>query len=405
MSHHEYEESEKEMSFSGDSRQGQALRIMEALSGVDEELLERSEGKGTQKISAYGKHGSRENSTVGAGRNRYKTLWRYARPWAAVLCLAVVGVLGWSGYQLTKKVDNGASGGCANDMTMGLESAELQEDEEGAAPEAVPEEAEAAQAAEDTAAQKSDDLMGQQNGDNSDTGADTSGVGVAEGYIGSEETDGAVGTSQRENGETEAKSSETAPGMGKEQESASKETATEESVMIDSDGCLTVNQKKLTEAEARSQEVLGAYIPERAPKGYVFESAFSNLDRKEANLTVTWSRGMDSIMWTVVEADAAPETVDIDVPETYDERLYEIPYAETVPQEYRQSVDNPVFAWEDFTLEAVRSRILSHDDRGDTDTPRGNFAVLFPDNIVVRFNGRGTAEEIWEMFESIKGTD
>lgn len=405
MSHHEYEESEKEMSFSGESRQGQALRIMEALSGVDEELLERSEGKSAQKISAYEKHGSGESSTVGAGRNRYKTLWRYARPCAAVLCLAIVGVLGWSGHQLTTKVNNAASGGNANDMTMGMESVELQEGEEGAAPEAVPEEAGAAQAAEDTAAQKMDDLMGQENGGNSDTGADTNGVSVTEGYIGSEGTDGAVGTSQSKSGETEAKSGETAPGMGKEQESASKDTAAEESVMIDSDGCPAVNQKKLTEAEARSQEGLGAYIPERAPKGYVFESAFSNLDRKGTNLTVTWSRGMDSIMWTVAEADAAPETVDIDMPETYDERLYEIPYSETVPQEYRQSMDNPVFAWEDFTLEAVRSRILSHDDRGDTDTPRGNFAVLFPDNIVVRFNGRGTAEEIWEMFESIKGTD
>jgi len=404
MSHHEHEESEKEMSFYGESRQGQALRIMEALSGVDEELLERSEGKSAQKISAYGKHGSGENSTAGANRNRYKLLWRYARPCAAVLCLAVVGVLGWSGYQLTQKVDNGASGGNANDMAMGLESVELQ-DEEGAAPEAVPEEAGAAQAAEDTAAQKMDDLMGQENSGNSDTGADTSGAGATEGYIGSEETDGAVGTSQRESGETEAKSGETAPGMGKEQESASKDTAAEESVMIDSDGCPAVNQKKLTEAEARSQEVLGAYIPERAPKGYVFESAFSDLDRKEANLTVTWSRGMDSIMWTVAEAETAPETVDIDMPETYDERLYEVPYAETVPQEYRQSVDNPVFAQEDFTLEAVRSRMIVYDDRGDTDTPRGRFAVLYPGNIVVKFNGRGTAEEIWEMFRSIKGTD
>ena len=175
--------------------------------------------------------------------------------------------------------------------------------------------------------------------------------------------------------------------------------------MIDSDGCPAVNLKKLTEDEARNQDELGEYLPDRIPRGYAFESASCNLDRQEANLTVTWSRGMDSIMWTVVEAEALPETVDIDAAVTYDQRLYEIPYAETVPQEYQQSVDNPTFAWEDFTLEAVRSRMIVHADRGDTDTPRGRFAVLFPNNIVVTFNGRGTAEEIWEMFSSITTED
>ena len=43
----------------------------------------------------------------------------------------------------------------------------------------------------------------------------------------------------------------------------------------------------------------------------------------------------------------------------------------------------------------------SYDDAGDTDTPRGNFSVLYPDGVVVRFNGRGTAQEIWEMFCSM----
>lgn len=395
MKHNGYEESENVMSFSGESRQGQALRIMEALSGVDEELLERSENERVQSICDFKKRKNVKN-------REYQPLWRYARPWAAVLCLAVVGALGWGGYQLTLKVDNSASGGNMNDMAMQLETIEFDADWEGA----LPEEPGAAEYnAEDMAAQKAEDSMSQENGGDFDAGADITDTNVTEGYSGSEERYGTSGTSQNGSGGTEEKSSETATGMGKEQESASKESAAAESVMIDSDGCPAVNQEKLTEAEARSQEGLGAYIPEEVPRGYSFESAFSNADRQEANLTLTWSKGMDSIMWTVVEVAEAPETVDINAAETYDERLYEIPHAETVPQEYRQSMDNPTFAWEDFTLETVRSRMVSRTDRGDTDTPRGNFAVLFPDNIVVRFNGRGTAEEIWEMFDSIKVTD
>lgn len=118
MKHNGYEESEKGMSFSGESRQGQALRIMEALSGADEELLERSENERAQSISTYKKR------KYAKGRG-FQPLWRYARPWAAVLCLAVVGALGWGGYQLILKVDNPASGGNMNDMAMQLETIEL----------------------------------------------------------------------------------------------------------------------------------------------------------------------------------------------------------------------------------------------------------------------------------------
>ena len=41
-------------------------------------------------------------------------------------------------------------------------------------------------------------------------------------------------------------------------------------------------------------------------------------------------------------------------------------------------------------------------DSGDTDTPRGNFAVLYSDGVLVEFSGRGTAEEIWNMFEGLE---
>ena len=47
----------------------------------------------------------------------------------------------------------------------------------------------------------------------------------------------------------------------------------------------------------------------------------------------------------------------------------------------------------------------SYDDQGDTDTPRGNFSVLYEGGVLIRFSGRGTAEEIWEMFCSMGGQE
>ncbi len=104
---------------------------------------------------------------------------------------------------------------------------------------------------------------------------------------------------------------------------------------------------------------------------------------------------------SIEEADPVPATVDIARAEIYDVRLYEIPYGETVPEEYREVFQDPVFAVEDLSLEVIESRMASYNDSGDTDTPRGNFRVLYPDGVLVRFNGRGTPEEIWEMFCSM----
>ncbi len=52
-------------------------------------------------------------------------------------------------------------------------------------------------------------------------------------------------------------------------------------------------------------------------------------------------------------------------------------------------------------MEIVESRMKAYEDSGDTATPRGNFKVLYPDGVLVSFNGRGTAQEIWDMFCSM----
>ena len=70
--------------------------------------------------------------------------------------------------------------------------------------------------------------------------------------------------------------------------------------------------------------------------------------------------------------------------------------------EREQEETVPVFAREDFSLEMIESRMISYSDSGDTDTPRGNFRVLGSGGVLVQFSGRGTAEEIWEMFCSME---
>ena len=171
-------------------------------------------------------------------------------------------------------------------------------------------------------------------------------------------------------------------------------------------GCpLPPQSQKLMLAQAREDAVLGAYVPTALPAGYAFEEGHRVTESQEPNMTLCWIRGMDSITLHLERTANPPATVDVEETESYDQRLYEVPYGETVPEEYRQTFDNPVFAVEDFNLEIVKSRIKSYDDQGDTDTPRGNFSVLYEGGVLIRFNGRGTAEEIWEMFCSMGGQE
>ena len=167
------------------------------------------------------------------------------------------------------------------------------------------------------------------------------------------------------------------------------------------DGCGKLNAIEYSLQAAGQIEGLGEYVPETLPEGYKFESAYSNQDLDRENLTVSWSRGMDMILLHLEQTQGTVETVDVEKPEIYDERLYEVPYGETVPEEYRQIFQDPVFALEDFSLEIVESRMKAYEDSGDTATPRGNFKVLYPDGVLVSFNGRGTAQEIWDMFCSM----
>lgn len=72
----------------------QAFRIMEALSGVDEELLERSEQTrdcaAEFEIGDAGKTGKPD-----AGKRIYRFMRRHGRAWAACLCMAFLGAAFW----------------------------------------------------------------------------------------------------------------------------------------------------------------------------------------------------------------------------------------------------------------------------------------------------------------------
>ena len=325
-----------------------AWRIMEALSGVDAALLERSD----------------------AAPRRKRPVWQYGRAWAAVICVAIVGVLTWRSYQFMGGTD-GANSGAQNSNNAGgaiqMSSAAvsgLESDGDSASIAEILLE-------EDNSMEEKESLPS-----NAASGTENQG-----------------GTSPsvapNGNGNQEGTSPSVAPNGNGNQEGDK---------LTESCGVPLNTAEKLTEEEARHKELFGVYIPTKIPEGYGFETAhWYEEDRK---LSIGWSRGLDYIQLSMEQTQGC-DTIDINVSERYDVRFYEIPYGETVPQEYWRDFDDPVFAWEDFSLEIIESRMCSYEDSGDTNTPRGNFSILFPDGMLMRFRGKGTVEQIWEMFQSL----
>lgn len=150
-----------------------------------------------------------------------------------------------------------------------------------------------------------------------------------------------------------------------------------------------------TLSEARSEPDFGRYLPLELPSGF-FESAIRRFRFDESNyLSALWSRGLDDLSWVITpyrSADANRLT-SVDELENYDLSLYPIPRADSVPEELREIVDDPIFEAEELTLEAVYRRAYKVQDAGDTDGWRMRFSVRYGD-VIVSVSSKGV-EPVW----------
>ena len=151
-------------------------------------------------------------------------------------------------------------------------------------------------------------------------------------------------------------------------------------------------------AEARQEADFAPYLPEQAPVDYgEFFGRLTWQEGLESTLFVRWSRGYDGVEVCVYlpagNYNWAPP-VDVNVPESYDTRLYTIPWSDSVPEEYVLNFYMPHFRAEDMSLAVVEARGTEKDTGGTA----YRFGVVHPDGTVVQYTCDGmTAAEVWEM--------
>ena len=316
-----------------------AMKIFEALSGVDEELLLKSESVSHVKQTVV------------------IPFWKYAKALAACVCVLLLGGLLWKMPQQMEK--NQVSKDCA------IEDMFLMKEDAGCA-----EEAEYAEEVCDT--------------DQSFIECDNGSMNLTD--------------VNKQTGEAD----------GNDSVKLTDENLQEKELSGNSGMSMTdKNQQtlKLSEQEVRNIEVFRPYIPETLPAGYAFESAGAvaaqDTDEFE-EIRIIWTKGMDDIWWEIKAVDASGiSCVDVKAVERYDTHLYDIPYCDTVPEEYREDFLYPVFCRGDFSLEVIEKRMKSVQDAGDTGTPGGRFSVLYKEGILISFDGKASAKDVWAMFESL----
>ena len=160
----------------------------------------------------------------------------------------------------------------------------------------------------------------------------------------------------------------------------------------------------LSLAEARADADFGMYIPETLPKGFGLENANRFINQERNTLSVNWTKGMSYISWKVSLLKDNDKTRITHITDTknYDLALYPIPRADSVPDELREIVDNPIFLIDELILDAVRARSYEVSDSGDEQGHRMRFSVLYGDTLV-ELNVKGaTPEAVFEILQQIK---
>lgn len=161
----------------------------------------------------------------------------------------------------------------------------------------------------------------------------------------------------------------------------------------------------LTYAEALADPSFGGFIPQELPEGFSmreahrdgdflfisFEQPVGNTDYRE--LVLSTARA---------EPDDAKRTVDADAVESYDVHLYEIPWADSVPGEYLDTFDHPLFRAEDLSPQVIARRVYDHRETGDEHVA-ADFEVLSGDGkTVLRVMARNIdAAALFGLLESL----
>ena len=166
---------------------------------------------------------------------------------------------------------------------------------------------------------------------------------------------------------------------------------------------------RLTVQQAREDSDFGSHLPAALPAGFAYDGekpAHRLLGQNQNFLSVLAYSGGQSgyreISLRYGYADGSQTVLKEEDTELYDLTPYAIPWADTMPEQLRETLERPLFSAEGLTLEMVQKRCYSLDDRGDSDGVRCHFSIRFSDGVVVEIRTKGlAAEEVFQLIQEM----
>lgn len=334
----------------------QAIKLFEALSGVDEELLERCNQKAHRKRKAV-----------------YRIFGKYGKAMAACVCLIVAGAAAWSGYRFITAPYGSDASGLNN------------------APAELPEMAHSVQTAdgggnsgggeagmEDKMAESDMETADGTGGDGNVPGAEADEIraGETSSAAAVEATGSEKETAQEMKGSLSADKTETMPSpessSGSHTDSSIGEGDNIEegmAEMLEKENAITDSRVMVSWEEAIALEPFAGYIPASLPAGYEPLSARrSSFPDSWNNMIYKWSDG-EQILWLNMTVGEVMTREDIERSDGLHEYLAGEFRKELIP-------------------EPVDGRIY--------------FTLYYEDGMRIDYGGHITADEMWELVEAVK---
>lgn len=311
-----------------------ALRIMEALSGVDEELLERCEQPEAVK---------RKKTTKMSGKNKiYRFMRRYGKVCAACICLAVLG---------------GAYGVSA--LRMGSSGANMQGFEKSG--DALPEAGEQAEAIEIETAGEEEKYVETEEGT-----AEAGTTEAARGYGEPCWLDIDMLVERALYGANFAERIENSPQsqLSSVLESEKTDAQDTEQVIKEMENSASASGAEISWEDVYSVEGLGNYVPVEWPEGYIPLAAEQSTGKDmRNNLLLTWTNQEHTLWLNLTETELNKDML--------------------------QESEEAVFAVE----EDWQSKLPEPEADGSI-----QFALLYEDGVLAEYKGWLTVSEILELF-------
>lgn len=160
--------------------------------------------------------------------------------------------------------------------------------------------------------------------------------------------------------------------------------------------------------EIIQNEKYSQFIPRKWIEGYNYENGTLTQKDNVQSMHLSYTKNYGYVEVNIREinniSNYYERVVDISDTHKYDITQYEIPFAQSVPQELRVTIEEPIFNSSQISEDALKMRVIKLQERGESEKQTMRFGVACEDIIIdynISYYGKDNlAKKAYEMLMS-----